>query len=226
MAVDASRTRSVGAFTETCELQMSNRNFKLFFPMVLFLKRLPVINILSPLSYLLHCLPPFNRFLLPLPSSCITEASRELLAESQLSLLSQSDGPGHTSGNPWQGSPLPRLLRHPPNPPLWSWLDQDLSLAFTPPEKTKPIANQNTKERAVFHLRAEQRLHMLLLKSFSALDWHTAFIDYHPISDSFNDLPLNPCSGVYFKMTHWDGSVSAVSTFPAQFAAHPVTGAE
>lgn len=70
---------------------------------------------LSSLSYLPHCLLLYLSFFLFLPvqTGCINAGSHMLLAESQLSLLSQSDGPGHTSGNPWLGSPLPSLLRHP-----------------------------------------------------------------------------------------------------------------
>lgn len=100
-----------------CEQQMNNRSFSLrqsFFSLcfhfwIVYLSFWP-----SPLSHIctivFACTYPF--FFLPVQTGCIIMGSHMLLAESQLSLLSQSDGPGHTSGNPWQGSPLPSLLHH------------------------------------------------------------------------------------------------------------------
>lgn len=97
----------------------------------------------------------------------------------------------------WQPLAGKSPAQPPPSPaPLWSGLDRDLSLAFTPPEKTKMIQNQNTEGRSVFHLGAEQRLHMLLLKGFSAPICNTAFINYQLISDKYSDLPLNLWSSV------------------------------
>lgn len=89
----------------TCELQMSNRSFHFWV----------VHKSLLPISSFSHR-PLIISTVFPWTTGCITAASQMLLAESQLSLLSQSDGPGHTSGNPWQGSPLPSLLHPHPHP--------------------------------------------------------------------------------------------------------------
>lgn len=100
-----------------CEQQMKNRSFPLSlelssnFPMLLLLNCLPVIFFFTHLPFLIS--PPLSSsphlsfifFFLPVQTGCISVSSHMLLAESQLSLLSQSDGPGHTSGSPWQGSP-------------------------------------------------------------------------------------------------------------------------
>lgn len=145
---------------------MKNRSSVSSNPHPYFLSDLSIHHFARPLPpclyHLLHLsfffFPPF---FLPVPTGCINANSHMLQAERQLSLLSQSDGPGHTSGNPWQGSPLPRLLHH---PPLYGaeWID---IVQFTPPEKTKAIQNQNNEWWSVFHLGAEQRLHVHLLKS-------------------------------------------------------------
>ncbi len=156
---------------------MNNRSsLEPVFPMLSFLNCLSVILYISPLSYLHHCLLLLIVFfLLPVQTGCTSVGSHMLLAESQLSLLSQSDGPGHTSGSPWQESPP---AQPPPSPPpaLWSRLDRDLSWALTPPETTKPIQNQNNGGKSVFHLRAKQRLHMLLLRAFFSPTQHLSII--------------------------------------------------
>lgn len=110
----------------TCEVVMNNRRFsQTLFPTVLFLNCLFVI------------LPTSSPSLCQISTIVFFDAaSHMLLAESQLSLLSQSDGPGHTSGNPWQGSPLAQ-----PPPTDWTEIFRRL---FTPAETTKPIQNQNT----------------------------------------------------------------------------------
>lgn len=70
---------------------------------------------LSFLNCLFVILPIFFPLIsLPLSSGCISVGSHVHQTESQLSLLQRSDGlAGHTSGSPWQGSPLPSVLHHP-----------------------------------------------------------------------------------------------------------------
>lgn len=99
----------------TYELQMScllSFSFKPILPCFYFW----IVWICNFACLLLLISPPMSSPVLIIFAffSCRLDASAShmLLAESQLSLLSQSDGPGHTSGNPWQGSPLPSLLHH------------------------------------------------------------------------------------------------------------------
>lgn len=88
-----------------------------------------------------------------------------LLAQSQLSLLSQSNVLGHTSGIPWQGSPLPSLHHHPQHFFFngADWIEIFRWPSFVPPEKTKLMQDQNNEGRSVFHLWAERGFHMVLL---------------------------------------------------------------
>lgn len=165
----------------TCELQMNNRRqfffYQSLFPMLLFLNGLFVILPILSISYLHLCLPlhlSFSFFLL-VQNGCIDAGSHMLLAESQLSLVLQSDGPGHTSGNPWQRSPLPSLLHHPHRLYGADWIEIFRRLLRLLKQQNR--YRTKTLRRSVFHLGAEQRLHMLLLKSFSALCCNTAFIN-------------------------------------------------
>lgn len=67
------------------------------------------------ICHIAHILFLFSPISLQLFSSGLFHfpSSHMLLAQSQLSLLSQSNVLGHTSGIPWQGSPLPSLHHHP-----------------------------------------------------------------------------------------------------------------
>lgn len=97
--------------------------------------------------------PPYlyNCFLLDFS---IFPSSHMLLAQSQLSVLSQSDVLGHTSGIPWQGSPLPSLHHHPQHFFFngADWIEIFRWPSFVPPEKTKLMQDQNNEGRSVFHL--------------------------------------------------------------------------
>lgn len=171
-----------------CELQMNNRSFSLsvkpfshaFISLHVYLSFCPsLLSLISP----------------PLSSTVLIIFSLSSRAdwmhqrgfpyasswESAVALIAEWWAGSHI----WQPLAGKSPAQPPPSPPppLWSWLDRDLSLAFTPPETTKPIQNQNTEGRSVFHLAAEQRLHMLLLKGFSALRCNPAFINYQLIRD-------------------------------------------
>lgn len=101
LVIDAWRTGSDGIVSET------HVNFR-------WITGAPFLSLYSlSLSCLFIILPVFSLhifiifctyhfFFLPVPTGCINASSHMLQAESQLSLLSQNDWPGHTSGNPWQ----------------------------------------------------------------------------------------------------------------------------
>lgn len=86
---------------------------------------LSFLNCPSPLPHICTIVRSraYRFFFLPVQTRCIDVGSHMLLAEGQLSLLSQSDWPGRTSGSPWQGSPP---AQPPPSPhPLYGadWIE-------------------------------------------------------------------------------------------------------
>lgn len=125
LVLDAFRTHFAGTFSEAAHMKSRWETETSLFSHG-FICELSICHY-SPVSSLIS--PPLSStlrivFSVFLSDSASTAASHMLLAESQLSLLSQSDEPGHTSGNPWQGSPLSSLLHHPPptppHPPYWA----------------------------------------------------------------------------------------------------------
>lgn len=129
----------------------------LFFPCALYSK-LSICHFTPthPSRSLSISQPLFSPVLIIFPLfACRLEAL--LQAEIQLSVLSQSDRLGRTSGHPWQGGP-PRPTARPPSSIAQFYRADRIEiwteLAFMPPEKTKSILNQNTEARSAFHLGA------------------------------------------------------------------------
>lgn len=115
LVIDASRTHHAGTFSEKRTAHVKCR----WITEASLLLKNPFFPHPTSLNCLFVTLPIFSFFFPPYLYNCflldfsIFPSSHMLLAQSQLSLLSQSNVLGHTSGIPWQGSPLPSLHHHP-----------------------------------------------------------------------------------------------------------------
>lgn len=170
-----------------CVLQMNNRSFSLcvtpppktLFPLLSFLISLSVTLPVSPLLPLRSQGSPQTSLLLSLPllpTPRINVDSHMPPAESQLSLLLHRNGPGRTSGTPWQGS-------HPAQPPpsSLSRLTRDLSLAFFPPTSWNNRTAAEPKQRGEACLFISEQ--SMQARARGVFQHHAAFINYQLIQD-------------------------------------------